>query len=232
MRLFAELDPAGVAVFVGVIGLVAAAFAREREHWGIRRIAFGITTACAGIALLILTPAIWWWSGLLYGSYQIYIGWAFISRRSRIVAERVDYVTSTAKVLTLVALADGELTPKAIAIIRETYTRAGFDANELREVDLTAAECERAFRGDGSDPERLLPRLQAACQDVSKHSDHQTRLIFLEAGVLIVASDGYVSRAGERLLRAAASWLGLSTMDVDEAWRRYTAATSSPVGTP
>src|SRR5687768_17660062 len=130
MRLFAELDPAGVAVFVGVMALVAAAFAREREHWGIRRIAFGITTACAGIALLILSPAIWWWSGLLFGSYQIYIGWAFISRQSRLGAERVDYVTSTATVLAYIALADGELSPKAIDIIRDTFARAGFSANE------------------------------------------------------------------------------------------------------
>jgi tellurite resistance protein len=216
--MFQDLDPAGVAVFVGAAAIVVAAYARGREQWGIRRIAFGIATASAGIALLSLAPAVWWWSGPLFGSYQTYLGWSFISRRSRIKAERLDYVTSTAKVLALIALADGDVSATTNEIIGDALTHAGFSPDEVREARLTAADCEQTFRGLGSDPERLGAVLQAACHDVSKHSEHQVRTIFLEAAVRIVTSDGFVSRGEDRLLRAAASWLGLSPADVDHAW--------------
>jgi tellurite resistance protein len=227
--MFQDLDPAALAVFFGAIAVVVAAYAREREHWGIRRIAFGIATACVGIALLNLAPAVWWWSGPLFGLYQVYLGVSFINRRSRVSAERIDYVTATAKVLAFVALADGELSPKANEVIGDTLTRAGFSPEEVREAHLAAADCERRFRGEGSDPARLVPLLQAACHDVSKHSSHQVRTIFLEAAVRIARSDGFASRGEEQLLRAAASWLGLSQTDVDHAWQSSAAPPLPPV---
>ena len=227
MRLFAELDPAGVAVFFGVVALVVAAYTRAPDHWGVRRIAFGVFTACAGIALLILTPAMWWWSGVLFGGYQIYVGWSFLSRRSGIADERIGYLASTAKVLSMLALTDGDLSSKDLEIIHEVYRRVGFASNELHEVELVARDCEREFRGHGSNPDQLAPLVQDACRQVSQHCNYQTRLIVLETAVLIVASDGYVSQVEERALRAAATWLGLSARDVDDAWQAYAMANRS-----
>lgn len=219
MSLFADLDPAGLAVFVGVAALVAAAYLMAPEHWGFRRIAFGIATACAGIALLLLVPAPWWWSGVLFGGYQIYIGWSFQSRRSHVSGERIAYLASTAKVLSLLALTDGDLSGKDLDIIRDAYRRAGIAEQELREVERVAADCEGAFRGRGSDPDQLASLIQEACQSVSQHSSHQTRCLVLETALLVVTSDGYLSLVEERAVRSATAWLGLSTQDLDAAWQ-------------
>ena len=211
-------DPAGVAVFIAVVCAVVAFALTGPAQWGLRRIAVGASVAAAAIAALTLAYSPWWWTGIPWGIYQVFLGWSFIVRRTRVATERFEYLHSSARVLSYIALADGEITPREIQIIQATYARAGFSEVELREVEQTARDCERHFLNDGSDPDRLFALLKDACSFVSTHSNEQTRLIFLRTAILIAASDGYISRAETRALRAGAMWLGLSTAEVDKAW--------------
>jgi DnaJ-domain-containing protein 1 len=213
-----SLDPAGIAVFFAVASGVVSLSMTQPRQWGIRRLALGVATSSAAIALLILSYSPWWWTGLMWGPYQAYVGWAYIHRRSRIAAERFEYIHSTAQVLSYIALSDGEISDVEIDIIRATYARAGFSDAELREVSIVVRECDARFREQGSDSERLFVLLKDACSSVSVHSNHQTRHIFLRTALLIASSDGFVSRAENQVVRAAALWLGLSASDVDNAW--------------
>jgi tellurite resistance protein len=148
--------------------------------------------------------------------YQIYLGWMFMARRS-CVGERFECVEATASVLAYTRV-DRRESEKDKQIIQTTYMRAGFSAVEMREVDLTLEDCERAFRAAGSDTDRLFPLLRDACSNVARHSDHQIRSIFLGTALTIASSNGFVSSAEDKAIRAAALWLGLSTEDVNKAW--------------
>jgi uncharacterized tellurite resistance protein B-like protein len=90
---------------------------------------------------------------------------------------------------------------------------------------------------NGSATERLFDPLKEACEQVARHSDNQTRFIVLRTALRIAASDGFVSLAEEKMLRAATQCLGLPPSDIDVVWDeifgaaarpRTTAATSSP----
>ena len=230
-----QIDPAGVAVFIAALAVVIAVANSRPAQWGARRIAFGVTTCAASLAAAMLLDSTWFYAGFFWGGYQIYVGWAFIARRSKLSTERYEYVTATAKVLSYVALCDGTISPKESEIIREAYVRAGFSADELNQVEVTMRDCSHAFAYDGSDPERLAKLLKEACGTVAQHSDNQTRYIFLRTALKIAASDGFVSLAEEKALRAATTWLGLTPADIDAAWsemfgetRAATAASSSP----
>ena len=212
------MDPAAIAAFVTCLSAVIALACNQPQQWGFRRIAYGVGIGALAVVLLQLVYSLWWWSGILFGFHQIYLGWMFMARRSRVSGERFEYVRATASVLASIALIDGELSEKDQQIIRTTYMRAGFSAVEMREVDLTLEDCERAFRADGSDTDRLFPLLRDACSSVARHSDHQIRSIFLKTALAIASSDGFVSSAEDKAIRAAALWLGLSTEDVDKAW--------------
>jgi uncharacterized tellurite resistance protein B-like protein len=228
-----QIDPAGVAAFVAALSTVIALANSRPPQWGIRRIAFGVAICAASVIAVLLTASEWWYAGLFWGGYQIYIGWAFLHRRSRLSAERHQYVTATARVLSYVALCDGSISPQESAIIRNVFQRVGYSPEELHEVELTVRDCAHAFAYDGSDPERLAKLLKEACGTVAQHSDNQTRYIFLRTALDIAASDGFVSLAEEKALRAATTWLGLTPADIDSAWRemfgdtRATAAMSS-----
>jgi len=213
-----RLDPAGVAVFLAVASGVVSLCMTQPRQWGIRRVALGVATVSAAVALLILSYSPWWWTGVMWGPYQAYLGWAYIHRRSRITAERFGYIHSTARLLTCIALADGDISDAENQIIQTTYTRAGFSEAELREVGAVVRECVAQFREEGSDHERLLVVLEEACSAVAAHTNHQTRSMFLRTALQITSSDGFVSGAEDQALRAAALWLGLSASDVDTAW--------------
>ena len=139
-----------------------------------------------------------------------------MARRS-CVGERFECVEATASVLAYTRV-DRRESEKDKQIIQTTYMRAGFSAVEMREVDLTLEDCERAFRAAGSDTDRLFPLLRDACSNVARHSDHQIRSIFLGTALTIASSNGFVSSAEDKAIRAAALWLGLSTEDVNKAW--------------
>jgi len=212
-----SLDPAGVAVFLAVASGVVSLSMTQPRQWGIRRLALGAATSSAAVALLILSYSPWWWTGLMWGPYQAYVGWAYIHRRSRIASERFEYINSTARVLSYIALSDAEISDAPIDIIRAAYGRAGFSEAELREVSVVVRECETEFREQGSDSERLLVSLKDACSSVAGHANHQTRFFCLRTAVLIASSDGFISSGEDKALRAAALWLGLSASDVDTA---------------
>src|SRR6188474_2963416 len=212
------MDPAALAAFVTCLCGVIALACNQPQQWGFRRIAYGVGIGALAVVLLQLVYSVWWWSGILFGFHQIYLGWMFMARRSHVSGERFEYVKATAGVLGYIALTDGELSEKDKQIIRTTYMRAGFSAVEMREVDLTLEDCERVFLADGSDTDRLFPLLREACAKVARHSDHQTRSIFLGTALSIAASDGFVSSAEEKAIRAAALWLGLAEDDIDRAW--------------
>lgn len=217
------LDPAGVAVFVAVIcGITAIACGRP-EQWGIRRLSLGMCAVSAAAAALLLAPSALWWGGVLWGIHQTYLGWSYISRRRRTSHERIEYLESSAAVLAYVALADGAIDPGEVAIIRDTYARAGFSPQDLREVDRIIQECRHRFLAAGSDPERLFIFLHDACGVVLRHSNEHTRLTFLRTAMIIAASDGFVSSGEERALRASANWLGISKADYDRLWRSVVA---------
>ena len=225
-----SIDPAGVAVFIAGIAVVIALANSRPTQWGARRIAFGVTTCAAALAAAMLLASSWFYAGLFWGGYQIYVGWAFIARRSSLSSERYAFVTATAKVLSYVALCDGSISPKETEIIIDAFTRAGFSSEELKQVELTMRDCGHAFAYDGSDPERLATLLRDACGTVAQHSDNQTRYLFLRTALQIAASDGFVSLAEEKALRAATTWLGLTPGDIDAAWREMfgeTAATAA-----
>ena len=120
------LDPAGVAVFLAVASGVVSLCMTQPRQWGIRRLALGVATSSAAVALLMLSYSPWWWTGLMWGPYQGYVGWAYIHRRSRIAAERFEYIHTTARVLSYIALSDAEISDAPIDIIRAAYARAGF----------------------------------------------------------------------------------------------------------
>lgn len=223
-----QIDPAGIAAFVASLSAVIALANSRPPQWGARRIAFGVAT-CAAVALAVLmTRSSWWLAGVFWGGYQIYVGLAFVARRSLITTERRDYVTATARVLSYVALCDGTLSPKEAEIIRDAYARAGFSPEELNEVDLTMRDCAHAFAYDGSDPERLAKLLKEACSTVAQHSDNQTKFICLRTALKIAASDGFVSLTEEKALRAATTWLGLQPSDIDQAWSEMSGGGAPP----
>jgi DnaJ-domain-containing protein 1 len=212
------LDPAGVAVFVGVIAAITAWACGRPEQWGLRRLALGGSACALAIAALLLAPSAWWWGGVLWGLHQAYLGWSYVARRRRAGHERFEYLESSASVLAYVALADGEVDPREAAIIRGTYARAGFGPDDLRDVERTIEQCQRSFRADGSDPERLFVRLQQACAILLRHSNEQTRLSFVRAAIVLATSDGFVRAGEDRALRATANWLGLSQSQYDQIW--------------
>jgi tellurite resistance protein len=214
-----QFDPAAIAAFVASLATVIAIANSRPPQWGIRRIAFGIAICAASITAVFLTDLEWLFVALFWGGYQIYIGWGFISQRSRITAERHQFVTATTRVLSYVALCDGAISPQESEIIKTAYARAGFTAIELEEVDLTMRDCMHAFAYDGSDPERLASLLKEACAAVAQHSDNQTLFIVLRTALRIAASDGFVSLTEEKALRAVTTWLGFKPEDMDGVWR-------------
>jgi hypothetical protein len=213
-----QIDPAGLAAFAASLSAVIALANSRPPQWGARRIAFGIAVCAAVLLAVLMTRSTWWLVGLFWGGYQIYVGLAFLARRSQITTERRDYVTATARVLSYVALCDGTISPRDAEIIRDAYQRAGFSPGELDEVDLTMRDCAHAFAYDGSDPERLAKLLKESCATVAQHSDNQTKFICLRTALKIAASDGFVSLSEEKALRAATTWLGLQPSDIDKAW--------------
>jgi DnaJ like chaperone protein len=225
-------DPAGIAAFAAAVCGVAALACTRSDQWGIRRLTLGAGAASGAIAGLLLSPSVWWWSGILWGLHQMYLGWSYVARRRRITHERAEYLESSAAVLAYIALADGSVDPREAEIIRATYARAGFSADDLREVDRVVRECQHRFFADGSDPERLFVLLRQACTVVVQHSNAQTRLSFLRAAILIAMSDGFLGSAEERLLRAIANWLGIEQTEYDHLWQgvndREAAATVPP----
>lgn len=222
------IDPAGIAVFVLAAASVVALSSSKPTQWGIRRTAFGVVICAACFAAASLTGSTAWYVGLFAGGYQLYVGWGFMSRRSRLTKERRDYVTATARVLSYVALADGMIAPKKSDIIRDAYTAAGFSADEVAEAALTVRECEQSFVSSGSAPERLFDPLKEACEQVARHSDNQTRFIVLRTALRIAASDGFVSLAEEKMLRAATQCLGLPPSDIDAVWDEIFGAAARP----
>jgi DnaJ-domain-containing protein 1 len=213
------LDPAGVAVFIAVICGITALSCGRPEHWGFRRLTFGAGVCSAALAALQLFPSTWWFSGMLWGGYQMYLGWCYVARRRRTSHERLEYLESSARVLAYIALADSTVDPRETIIIRETYARAGFSPADLHEVDRVVQQCERQFFADGSDPDRLFVLLRTACAAVMQHSNEQTRLSFLRTAIIIAGSDGFVSSGEERALRATAHWLDISNQDYEHLWR-------------
>jgi len=213
------LDPAGVAVFLAVVCGIAALACGQPEQWGLRRLTLGASASSAAVAALILYPSVWWWSAIVWGLHQMYLGWSYASRRRRTTHERIEYLESSTAVLAYVALADGVVDAREIAIIRETYARAGFSLQDLREVDRALQDCQRRFLASGSDPERLFVLLRDACAALFQHSNEQTRLAFLRSAILIATSDGFVNSGEERALLASANWLGISRNDYDRLWR-------------
>src|SRR5688572_24920886 len=213
------LDPAGVAVFVGVVTAITAWACGRPEQWGLRRLAIGGSACAFAVAAILLSPSPWWWGAVLWGLHQAYLGWSYIARRRRAGHERVEYLESSASVLAYVALADGDIDPRETSIIRDTYARAGFGSEDLRDVERIIEQCQRNFREDGSDPERLFIRLQHACAIVMRHSNEQTRVSFVRATIMLATSDGFVRAGEDRALRATATWLGISQSDYDRVWR-------------
>lgn len=213
-----SIDPAGVAVFIAALAVVIALANSRPAQWGTRRIAFGVTTCAASLAAALLLASTWFYAGLFWGGYQIYVGWAFVARRSSIAAERYQYVTATARVLAYVALCDGTISTVERDIIHDAFARAGFSTEEVHQVEVTLRDCAHAFAYDGSDPERLATLLKEACATVAQHSDNQTRYLVLRTALKIAASDGFVSLTEEKALRAATTWLGLTPADIDAAW--------------
>lgn len=213
-----QLDPAAIAAFVAALSTVIALANSRPPQWGVRRIAFGSAICAAAVTAVQLTNASWLYVALFWGGYQIYVGWAYLHRRSRVSAERYQYVTATARVLSYVALCDGSMSSQESEIIRGVFERAGYSPQELHEVDVTIRDCAHAFAYDGSDPERLASLLKDACATVAQHSDNQTRYIFLRTALKIAATDGFVSLTEEKALRAATTWLGLTPADIDAAW--------------
>jgi uncharacterized tellurite resistance protein B-like protein len=212
------IDPAGIAAFVAAAAAVIAISNTRPTQEGIRRCAFGVAICAASFAAVLLLESTYWYAGLFAGGYQLYMGWAVISRRSRLKQERYQYVTATAKVLSCIAMADGMISPAKSEIIRDIYARAGFSADEVAEAEATVRDCERTFVHNGSAPERLFDPLKAACEQVAQHSDNQTRFIVLRTALKIAASDGFVSLSEEQAIRIATDRLGLSSSDVDAAW--------------
>ena len=120
-----DLDPAGVAAFVAAICGVCALSLTNPEHWGWRRIAMGACACASATLALLMSPSPLWWGAILWGVHQAWVGWSFISRRRHFGRERLDYLQSSASLLAYVALADSEIKPGEVRIIRETYQRAG-----------------------------------------------------------------------------------------------------------
>jgi DnaJ-domain-containing protein 1 len=213
------LDPAGVAVFFGVILAIIAWACGRPEQWGLRRLALGGSACACSTAAIMLSPSPWWWGGLLWGLHQVYLGWSYVVRRKRTTHERIEYLDSSASILAYVALTDGEIDPREKSVIRDTYARAGFGPDDLRDVERTIEQCETRFRTDGSDPERLFVRLQQACAILLRHSNEQTRLSFVRAAITLATSDGFIRSAENRALQAMAGWLLISESDYDHMWR-------------
>jgi tellurite resistance protein len=110
------------------------------------------------------------------------------------------------------------ISPKKSEIIRDTYLGAGFSKDEIAEAEMTIKDCAQAFVRSGSNPATLFDPLKEACEQVAQHSDNQTRFIFLRTALRVAASDGFVSLAEEKVLRAATVCLGLPASDIDAAW--------------
>jgi tellurite resistance protein len=212
------LDPAALAAFVAAAASVVALSNGRPTQAGIRRMAFGIALCAASFGAVSFTESTFWYAGLFLGGYPIYTGWGILSRRSRLEDERYRYVTSTARVLSYIALSDGMVSAHKAEIIRGTYARAGFSADEVAEAEMTVRECEQSFVQNGSAPERLFDPLKEACEQVARHSDNQTRFIVLRTALRIAASDGFVSASEEKALRVATSCLGLASSEIDAAW--------------
>lgn len=212
------LDPAAIAAFVAAAASVVALSNGRPTQAGLRRVAFGIALCAASFGAVSFTGSTFWYAGLFLGGYPIYTGWGILSRRSRLEHERYRYVTATARVLSYIALSDGMVSPQKAEIIRGTYARAGFSADEVAEAEMTVRECEQSFVQNGSVPERLFDPLKEACVQVARHSDNQTRFIVLRTALRIAASDGFVSASEEKALRVATSCLGLALSDIDAAW--------------
>ena len=212
------LDPAAVAAFIAAAASVVALSNGRPTQAGIRRIAGGIALCAASFGAVSFTESTFWYAGLFLGGYPIYTGWGILSRRSRLEQERLRYVTATARVLSYVALSDGMVSPQKAEIIRGTYARAGFTADEVAEAEMTVRECEQSFVQNGSASESLFDPLKEACEQVARHSNNQTRFIVLRTALQIAASDGFVSASEEKAIRAATLCLGLQSSDIDAAW--------------
>jgi DnaJ like chaperone protein len=215
----ASLDPAGVAVFFAVISAIVALSLGRPEQWGLRHLSWGACACASCAAAIMLSSSPWWWGGILWGLHQMYLGWSFISRRRRTTHDRAEYLQASVSVLTYIALADGEITPREAQIIRGTYVRAGFSSEDLRNVEQILRECERRFFTDGSDPNRLFRLLRDACAVVLRHSNDHTRLSFFRTAVLIAGSDGFINAGEDRAIQAAANWLLIASEEVDQMWR-------------
>lgn len=214
--MMSSLDPAGVAVFIAVVASIVALASGSRVQWGTRRIAVGIAIGAIASAGLILAPLRWWWLGLLFGGYQIFLGWNFVPLLSPVEA-RFEYVPATARVLSYIAVSDGPLSRSEISTIIAAYERTGF-ASQLQAVRAAIYECEQAIRLS-PDTEHVFMLLPAACAAVAEHVNRETRLDLLRTAIALVNDDGVIDEREQRALYAAAQSLGLTVDDLDRASR-------------
>ena len=210
------LNLPGILVFSAVAVAVMALAADRPDQWGIRRLFVGVSACLAAVAVRLLSPSVLWFGVLFVGMYQVYFGWGYVRRRQRLTRDRVAYLESSSAILACLALADSSIDPRELAVIRESYQRAGCSSEELDIVESAIRECAKQFLG--REGEKLSKAVSERCEVLLRHSTPQSRRDLLRLALLITVGDGSFTGAEQESLAALAQGLQIAPDEVEKMW--------------
>jgi Tfp pilus assembly protein PilF len=209
----------GLAVIVFVGAAIGAAVARRPEQWGQRRAAFGVMgMAVAGVVSLAVGP-VFWVAGGFWGLYQFYAAYRFRRTRSQRIDGRMQFLRTAAKVLGCVALADGELQPVELRVIRETYERSGFSDQDLTVIGQVLQESVARFQTTLFDHQALYVALRDACLAFAPLSNESSRLALFVTAVRVATADQHASPGELNVVNACGTWLNIPADEQARIWR-------------
>ena len=222
------LNLPGILVFCAVAVAVMALAADRPDQWGIRRLSVGVSACLAAVAGQLLSPSVLWFAVLFVGMYQVYFGWGYVRRRQRLTRDRVAYLESSSAILACLALADSSIDPRELAVIRESYQRAGCSLEELDIVESAIRGCAKQFLG--REPERLNKAISERCEVLLLHSTPQSRRDLLGLALLIAVGDGSFTGAEQEGIAAVAQGLQIAPDEVGKIWSSLFSERARPSG--
>jgi len=198
----------------------AALGARQPKHWAHRRIALGIVAWSVSWAVWLGGGEGIWVAGSLWGTYQFYAAFAHRRMKDASASTHGAFLSTAARVLACVCLADGEMRDAELRWIRSMYEQRSFGESDLALVGKELRRCTDVFRSKLFDHQALYAELHAACTEFCRLSNEAMRLDLFRSAVNVAVCDAPATPGELRIVQACATWLNITVEMQDEIWKQ------------
>jgi hypothetical protein len=134
----------------------------------------------------------------------------------------VQFLRAAARVLGCVALADGELQPVELRVIRETYERSGFSDQDLTVIGQVLQGSVARFQTTLFDHQAIYAALRDACLAFAPLSNESSRLALFVTAVRVATADQHASPGELNVVNACGTWLNIPADEQARIWRDET----------